>query len=165
MTNVRPSGPLTRGEALSRIQHGLRRLTHNLHRLNDAVGSLIDLLPGDLEVLDMVGRDGPMSPSEVTARTGIHPATLTGILDRLEGGGWLSRRPDQTDRRRLVVEAATHRGGEVARLYAPMTKRLSDICAGYDAAQLSIIVDFLERAGVAGAEAASQVRSGESGSD
>lgn len=140
------------------MQNGLRRLTHQLHRLNDAVGSHIDLLPGDLEVLDMIGRDGPMAPRDVTSATGIHPATLTGILDRLESGGWLTRRPDPTDRRRLIVEAVMDRGGEVARLYAPMTKALTRICGDYNDEELVKIVDFLERAAAAGVEAAAEVR-------
>jgi DNA-binding MarR family transcriptional regulator len=150
--------PATRGEAVRRVQIGLRRLTHQLHRLNDAVGSHVDLLPGDLEVLDMIGRDGPMSPRDVIAATGVHPATLTGILDRLERGGWLTRRPDQVDRRRLIVEAAMERGGELTRLYAPMSKALAGICAGYSAEELSAIVEFLERAADAGTHAIVEVR-------
>jgi DNA-binding MarR family transcriptional regulator len=143
---------------LRRIQTGLRRLTHQLHRLNDAVGTHVDLLPGDLEVLDMIGRDGPMSPRDVIASTGIHPATLTGILDRLESGGWLTRRPDQADRRRLIIEAATQRGGELARWYAPMGKALAEICSGYTPEELALVVEFLERAAEAGVEATAEVR-------
>lgn len=149
---------MTRGEALRGVQMGLRRLTYQLHRLNDAVGSHIDLLPGDLEVLDMIGREGPVSPREIADATGIHPATLTGLLDRLERGGWLTRRPDPADRRRVIIEAVTERGGELARLYAPMTKALTKLGADYTDEELARIVDFLERAADAGIEAAAQVR-------
>lgn len=158
MSDESTSQPKTRGEALRRLQIGLRRLTHQLHRLNDAVGSHIDLLPGDLEVLDMIGRDGPMSPRDITAKTGIHPATLTGLLDRLESGGWLTRRPDPDDRRRLIVEAAAERGGELARLYAPMSKALTEICSRYSPDELRLIVEFLERAADAGVDATHEVR-------
>lgn len=143
---------------MRRIQAGLRRLTHQLHRLNDAVGSKIHLLPGDLEVLDLIGREGPMSPRDIIATSGIHPATLTGILDRLEGGGWLTRMSDTGDRRRIIVAAAMERGGEMARMYAPMTKALTAICAGYSEEELAKIVEFLERAGDAGVQAAREVR-------
>ena len=88
----------TRGGELRKLQNELRRLTQQLHRLNDAVGSHVDLAPGDLEVLDMIARDGPISPRDITRAIGIHPATLTGLFDRLESGGWLTRRPDPTDR-------------------------------------------------------------------
>lgn len=143
---------------MRRVQMGLRRLTHQLHRLNDAVGSRIDLLPGDLEVLDMIGRDGPMSPRTVVQTTGIHPATLTGMLDRLESGGWLTRRPDSADRRRLIVEAVGERGGEIARLYGPMSKSINEICADYSDEELERVVEFLERVANAGIEAAAEAR-------
>lgn len=106
----------------------------------------------------MIGREGPMSPRDVTAAAGIHPATLTGVLDRLERGGWISRSPDPEDRRRLVVEAATNREGEVARMYAPMSKALTRICASYDSDELAAIVDFLEKAADAGRETAGEIR-------
>lgn len=158
MASEQTRQPRTRGEAVGRVQTGLRRLTQQLHRLNDAVGSHIDLLPGDLEVLDLIGRDGPMSPRDVTAVTGIHPATMTGVLDRLETGGWLTRRPDPDDRRRLIVEAVAQRGGEVTRLYAPMSKALNQICSDFSDEELARIVEFLERAADAGTEATSQMR-------
>ena len=158
MTNETTTKPSTRGEALRRIQMGLRRLTQQLHRLNDVVGSQINLLPGDLEVLDMLGRDGPMSPRDVTAATGIHPATLTGILDRFEAGGWLTRRPDPNDRRRVILAAETRRGGDVSRRYAPMTRAITDICSDYSVEELARIVEFLERTTNAGTQTISEIR-------
>lgn len=135
----------------------IRNLTREMHRLNDAVGSQIDLLPADLGLLDLLARDGAMAPRDIVARTGIHPATLTGMLDRLERGGWLSRRPDPGDRRRIIVEAATGREAEVARIYAPMSKALKEICADYSDEELARIIGFLERAADAGNESVSQV--------
>jgi DNA-binding MarR family transcriptional regulator len=152
--------PRTRGESVRRVQTGLRRLTQGLHRLNDAVGSHVELLAVDLSVLDLIGREGPMSPRDVTDLTGIHPATLTGILDRLEQGGWLARRPDPVDRRRTIVEAISDRGGELVRLYAPMSKAVAALCAEYSPEELAAIVDFMEKAADAGEAATKQLRTG-----
>jgi DNA-binding MarR family transcriptional regulator len=99
-----------------------------------------------------------MSPRNVTDLTGIHPATLTGILDRLEQGGWLARRPDPVDRRRTIVQAVSDRGGELVRLYAPMNKALAALCSEYSPEELAAIVDFVERAADAGEAATQQVR-------
>jgi DNA-binding MarR family transcriptional regulator len=149
----------TKGESVRRVQIALRQLTQGLHRVNEAVGSRIELLAGDLEVLDLLSRDGPMSPRDISMATSIHPATLTGVLDRLEGGGWLMRRPDASDRRKLLVEPALDRGGEMARLYAPMGKALASICADYTPAELALIAGFLEKTADAGAHAAAEIRS------
>jgi DNA-binding MarR family transcriptional regulator len=106
----------------------------------------------------MLGRDGPMSPRDVTAATGIHPATLTGILDRLEAGGWLTRRSDPGDRRRVIVTAETGRGGEMSRRYAPMTRAITEVCSDYSVEELARIIDFLERTTNAGTLAISEIR-------
>ena len=158
MTHEEHLRPETRGEALRRAQIGLRRLTQQLHRLNDVVGSQVELLPGDLEILDMIGRGGPMSPRDVTAATGIHPATLTGMLDRLEEGGWLTRRPDPDDRRRVIVAAETGRAGDLTRRYAPMSKAITELCSDYTVEELATIVEFLERTADAGADVAAEMR-------
>jgi DNA-binding MarR family transcriptional regulator len=155
------SSSAKRGEMVRRVQTGLRRLTHELHRLNDVVGSRIELLPGDLEVLDMIGRRGSLSPRDISTATGIHPATLTGMLDRLGRGGWMSRRPDTTDRRKVVVEVVTERGPEVARLYAPMSKALTQICSDYSDEDLARIVEFLDRAGGAAESVSQTMRDGD----
>jgi DNA-binding MarR family transcriptional regulator len=133
-----------------RVQSGLRRLTQQIRTLNDAVGQHVELQPIDLAVLDLVDRAGPQSPKGISVAAGIHPATLTGILDRLEQGGWVQRVPDPADRRRVRVEPLTTRAGELIRLYAPMNKAIARLCAGYSPDELAAIVDFLERAADAG---------------
>ncbi|MPZ54517.1 MAG: MarR family transcriptional regulator [Acidimicrobiia bacterium] len=153
-----PSQPVKRGETLNLVRTSLRRLTHHLGRLNDTAGARIDLSPGDIEVLDMIGRDGPMSPRDITSSTGIHPATMTGILDRLERGGWISRTPDPDDRRRLIVEAGSERGREIARLYTPMNQALTQITSNYSDAELATIGEFLKRVADAGSEVNAQMR-------
>ncbi|HEX6145787.1 MAG TPA: MarR family transcriptional regulator [Acidimicrobiia bacterium] len=147
------------GTALTReIQNLLRDLISRLHQLNDAVGDRIELRAGDIEILDLVARHGPMSPSEVSASTGIHPATLTGVIDRLEGAGWLSRVPDPDDRRRVRLQARRERGAEMARLYAPMNRSLTEICAALSPDQLTVVRDFLRDAAQAGVDAAVGLR-------
>lgn len=137
------------------LQEALRDLVAELGRLNHTVGQQVALRPGDLEVLDVVARFGPVSPGWLAESLSIHPATLTGVLDRLEAGEWAERRPDPADRRRVLIRARRERGGELRRLYAPMARSLSEICASYSPAELAAILDFLQRASQAGQRAAS----------
>lgn len=149
--------------ALTReIQTLLRDLISRLKQVNDAVGARIELRGGDLEILDLVARYGPMSPSEVSASTGIHPATLTGVIDRLEAAGWLARIPAPDDRRQIRLEARRERGGELAKLYAPMNRSLTEICSALTPDQLRVIRDFLRDATDAGPAAAARIRATES---
>jgi DNA-binding MarR family transcriptional regulator len=49
----------------------------------------LDLKAAGLECLDLITRYGPLSPGDLARRAGLHPATVTGIPDRLERGGWI----------------------------------------------------------------------------
>ena len=151
--------PPTAGQLIGQIQLSLRELTARIHQLNDAVGDRVELRAADLEVLDLVARHGPMSPSELTTTTGIHPATLTGVIDRLEQGGWVARVPDPEDRRRIRVEARRDRGGELMRLYGSMNRSVAKLCSEFTPDQLVAIRDFLRGAAGAGIEAARRLRS------
>jgi len=124
-----------------------------LGRLNDAVAGLIDLKGGDIELLDHLGRVGPASPGELAAQLHVHPATMTGILDRLERGGWIVRERESPDRRKVQLKAIRTRAPELVRLYAPMNSAIAKICASFTTEQLTAVRDFLVSIGSAAAAA------------
>ena len=76
------------------VRASLRDVTVQLSLLNHQVRGQLELKGTDLECLDLISRDGPLSPSALARRAGLHPATMTGILDRLERGGWIARERD-----------------------------------------------------------------------
>lgn len=63
------------------------------------------------------------------------------------------------DRRRISLEALPERGGELYRLYGPMSRALASIGADYTVEELAVIVGFLEKAADAGMTATRQVKS------
>ena len=72
---------------------------NQLSLLNHHVSAHIDLNDTDLDCPELINRHGPLSPSALARHAGLHPATITGILDRLQRGGWVVRERDPTDRR------------------------------------------------------------------
>jgi DNA-binding MarR family transcriptional regulator len=70
---------------------------------NRSNGRLLGLSDSDLAALDVVHRAGAITPTELARRTHTHPATMTGILKRLEKGGWISRTRPDDDRRAVVI--------------------------------------------------------------
>ena len=87
---------------------------------------------------------------------------MTGILDRLQRGGWITRDrdPDASDRRAVAIRALRERSAELFRLYAGMNSSMDRICAGYSDHELEIIADFLLRTTDAGRDATDQLASG-----
>jgi DNA-binding MarR family transcriptional regulator len=137
------------------IKESLRDLRNQLSLLNHHVSAQLDLRDVDLDCLDLINRHGPLSPSDVARRARLHPATMTGILDRLQRGGWVTRDrdPDAADRRAVAVRALRDRNAELFRLYAGMNTSMDRICAGYNDAELELIADFLRRVTDAGRDA------------
>ncbi|HEY2553382.1 MAG TPA: MarR family transcriptional regulator [Streptosporangiaceae bacterium] len=162
------------GEARSRsrrnraVKESLRDLSGQLARLNHSVGSRLRLSDTELECLDLISRHGPLSPSALARLAALHPATTTGVLDRLERGGWIERDRDPGDRRGVVIRVARGRGAEVLRLYlvdSGMDGAVDEICAQYEPEALDLIVSFLRRTAEAGRIAARRLSGGTSSAD
>lgn len=134
------------------VKDALRELRNQLALLNHQVSAQLALKDVDLECLELIARHGPLGPSALARRAGLHPATLTGILDRLQKGGWIVRErdPEAADRRSVAVRAVRGRTGELFRLYAGMNAAMDELCAGYSEEELALIAGFLRRATAAG---------------
>jgi DNA-binding MarR family transcriptional regulator len=139
------------------IKDSLRDLRGQLALLNHQIGARLELKDVDLDCLDLISRHGPLSPSALARRADLHPATMTGILDRLERGGWITRDRDPDDRRAVAVRAQRDRAGEVFGLYAGMNSKLDELCAGYGDDQLELLADFLRRTTEAGRDATDEL--------
>lgn len=156
-----PAATRRRRRLTGAVKQALRRLSTEVSLLNHRVAARTRLRDGDLACLDLVLRHGPLSPSALARRAGLHPATTTGVLDRLERGGWVVRERDPTDRRAVLVRGTRDRLGELLGLYADMDRAIDTICGGYDEAQLEVIADFLHKTAEAGRDAAERLADGD----
>ncbi|GAA0394800.1 MarR family transcriptional regulator [Microbispora corallina] len=154
-TTPQDAGAARRRRTTAAIKDSLRALAIQLSLLNHQISARAELKDVDLHCLDIVHRYGPLSPSALARRAGLHPATMTGILDRLQRGGWIDRRrdPDAADRRAVAVHPLPGRTGELFRLYSGMSASMDEICAGYTEAELEVLADFLRRTTDAGEQA------------
>jgi DNA-binding MarR family transcriptional regulator len=153
-----------RGKAIRRrqrstteIRDALRELRIQLALLNYRVGSQLELKDVDLDCLDILDAHGPLSPTELAGRAGLHPATVTGILDRLERDGWIVRERDPSDRRAVRVRAVHERYAELLRLYAGMSRSMNKLLADYSDSELATIADFMRRTVDAGRNATEEL--------
>jgi len=139
------------------IRYSLRELGIQLALLNHHVGAHLDLRDVDFDCLNLISRHGPLSPSALSQLAGLHPATMTGILDRLEHGGWVARERDTADRRAVLVRVLPDRSADVPRLYSGMSTSMNKLLAGYKNTELQLLADFLHRAANAGQNAANDL--------
>jgi len=149
-----------RRRLVTAIRDSLRELNSQLSVLNHHVGARLELRDVDLGCLELLARHGPLSPGALARHAGLHPATMTGIVDRLERAGWVARERDPADRRAVLVRPLRERGAELFRLYGGMNRSLDEICAGYTDEELMLLADFLSRTTTAGRAAAEDLSAG-----
>ncbi|MBW4718225.1 MarR family winged helix-turn-helix transcriptional regulator [Saccharothrix obliqua] len=156
MSYIEPGG---RHGAVTGIRASLRALRNQLSLLNHEVGTRLELRDVDLDCLELVLDHGPLTPSALSRRAGLHPATVTGILDRLQRGGWVARErdPNGPDRRAVLVRALAERHDELYGLYAGMNAAVDRVLADYDDDQLALVADFLRRTTEAGRAATEEL--------
>ena len=157
VTPARAAAIRRRQQSSAEIRESLRELRIQLALLNYRVGSQLELKDVDLDCLDILDAHGPLSPTELARRAGLHPATMTGILDRLERGGWIVRERDPSDRRAVSVRAVHERYAELLGLYSGLSRSMNKLLADYSDSELATIADFLRRTVDAGRNATDEL--------
>ena len=77
----------------------LQRATHRtVHALSASLADL-NLSAAEINALANLGSGGTPNVRQLSERTGTRASTLTGLLDRLENRGYLTRELDPADRR------------------------------------------------------------------
>ncbi|MGN6128271.1 MAG: MarR family winged helix-turn-helix transcriptional regulator [Humibacter sp.] len=146
----------TRRRATSELKRRFRDVNNQIALLSHHVSAQVELRDIDLDCLDFLAQHGPASPSALARRAGVHPATMTGVIDRLEKGGWIQRERAKDDRRAVVISVRPEAIGAVFRHYDGMNSQLDAVCDSYSPAELELIASFLERAADAGRRAVAE---------
>jgi hypothetical protein len=68
-----PDAARQRGQLNQAVRESLRDLSIHLFLLSHRIGGRLDLKGTDLDCLDLFDRYGPLSPSTLARRAGLHP--------------------------------------------------------------------------------------------
>ncbi len=94
-------------------------------------------------VLGRLGRQPGASQSELAELLEIERATAGRLIDRLEGNGWLERRPDEADRRIKRIYM-TERGQAALDTIGPIAEAmLEEELSGLTAADRKVLTDLM----------------------
>jgi DNA-binding MarR family transcriptional regulator len=132
------------------LKAALREVNNQISLLSHRVSTRAALNNVDLNTLDYLSQHGAMSASTLAKGIGLHPATMTGVLDRLEKGGWIVRSRSEADRRAIVVSIDARRNADLFELYSGMDSQMNGVVADFSDEQLATITEFLQRTAEAG---------------
>jgi len=100
----------------------------------------------DLNCLNIVALTGPMTAGELARQTGLTTASITGVLDRLEEGGFVRRERDPKDRRRVIVNLNPGPGlRQIGPTFGPLVKAWRAAAASYSDQDLRLLLGFQRR--------------------
>ncbi|MEZ0113349.1 DNA-binding MarR family transcriptional regulator [Catenulispora sp. EB89] len=138
------AGSRERRRTMNQITDTIREMGVVMTVLNLRAGEQVGLRDVELKALDVLMRDGAMSAKALGQRLGIHPATMTGILDKLEKSSWVTRERSPEDRRVVLIEPVRERVGEIVRLFTGMNTMAVGLLDRYDDEKLEAIAGFLD---------------------
>jgi MarR family transcriptional regulator, organic hydroperoxide resistance regulator len=147
-----------RAELIAAFDREARRMGSMATLHNHAVAEYAGLHPTDQECIDLLDWTGPLTAGEIGAHLGLTSGAITGLLDRLEAGGWVRRERDPGDRRRVIVHLSNERGPDLWLVYQPLAEAIEAYRDGLDPRDLRVVVDFLEFANETIAEATRHAR-------
>jgi len=140
------TGRQERAELEVAFAAGLRRTGALMQLMGTAAADKIGINATDLNCLNILSFSGRMTAGELARATGLTTASITGVVDRLEEAGFVTRERDPHDRRRVVVQIDLNRAmKDVATVFAPMLRSWREMAARYSDDELRLIVDFYAR--------------------
>jgi len=122
----------------------LRALSAEMDRLDQVAAERYGLNRTDMRGLEIVSRQGPLTPTELARLLGFTTGGVTTVIDRLERAGYVRRRPYSSDRRRLLVEATPLTAARDNEVFADLGQATAEFLAAYSAEDLAVIHRFLE---------------------
>ena len=125
---------------------------------NHAIGEALGLHQTDQECLDLLDWAEPLTAGQLAGHLGLTSGAVTGLIDRLEAGGWVRRERDPSDRRRVLVHLSHERDGELSPLYQQMSETIDAYRGALSDEDLATVVRFLEFANEMMAEATAHAR-------
>ena len=111
-----------------------------------ALAERVGLSVTESKALEVIERLGPITPGELSRESGLAPASVTGLLDRLTRKGVARRVPHPSDGRRFLVEVDPAHAWAGEQLFSRFLDSIRELCAGYSERDLELVAGFLTEA-------------------
>src|SRR5688572_4875264 len=115
----------------------------DINAVGQAASTQIGINQTDLICLNMLFRQGPMSAGQLASAIGLTSGATTTAIDRLQRAGYVQRRADPTDRRRVLVVASEAGARQAFALFDGLLDTLAGLASTYTDEQLTALLDLI----------------------
>jgi DNA-binding MarR family transcriptional regulator len=151
--------PAARRTLLDALLAAGRELSAAAVMFHTALAARQGLSATEEKALDLLDRFGPLTGRQLAKRSGLAPATVTGLVDRLEAKGFARRRANPRDGRSILIETVPGRLDELGPLFSDWVQALEELSSHYSDAELAAIISFLTEAASRQREATARLTS------
>ncbi|PRX95476.1 DNA-binding MarR family transcriptional regulator [Allonocardiopsis opalescens] len=149
-----------RSERTRAVAAAGRELSDAAVMFHAVVAARLGLGASEEKTLGLLQQHGPLTAGELGLRSGLAPASVTGVIDRLERRGFVSRERDPRDRRRVVVRIDDAAIADMERHLTGLARRLGTLYDRYTDAELELITGFLREAAARQRDATAELSDG-----
>ncbi|CAN7372503.1 MarR family transcriptional regulator [Ensifer sp. T173] len=144
MIEVNSSSPAPDG-LVRAIGGAVMRWQDATQAYDEAVGERLQLNAAERRCLAFL-HAGPRPAGAIAEETGLTPAAVTALIDRMEARGLLQRTRSAEDRRKVMVENTDAVEMLTAPYYRPIAEEGAGFLATFSAEEQAVLLRFLEGA-------------------
>lgn len=130
---------------LRQLGMAVRRMGAQSVLSSAAMARHFGLHPTDLEVLDLIFLRETVTAGELATATGLTSGSVTALVDRLAARGYVTRRRDEADRRRILISVVRAATAPIEAAYEPRRAAMRALWSSFDEETLRAVTDFLTR--------------------
>jgi len=135
----------SKAERIAELERKIRAASAQRTLYSGVLASKLRMHQTDLECLFVITLGQDVTPGQLAVETGLTTGAITGVVDRLQRAGYIKRKRDPRDRRRLFLEPVPHRIEQIRtinrRAFNPWMEELGQ----YSEAELDLLLDFSDR--------------------
>ena len=109
----------------------------------NAVSQRVGLSATEFEAIDVITRNQPITAGKLAVFCGLTTGAITGLVDRLVGAGYIKRKNDPNDRRKVLLMPIENgmRNKKIRRLYMPIAQGYEKVASAYSKDELVLLID------------------------
>jgi DNA-binding MarR family transcriptional regulator len=134
-----------KGPLIAEILAVLRAIDADIERVDELAAARLGINATDFRCLDILGRGAPITAGQLASEAGLTTGAVTALVDRLERSGYVERRNDPRDRRRVLIAPTKRAMDRVWPLFAGIVASSTAVLESFTLDELQTIQRFLEK--------------------